>query len=65
MIEVYVKKQIPRKCATCAYNGLSGCIQFDRRYDWVKFWLLGGLKKCPSYRLDEFRYKPVHRKKRY
>ena len=63
-IEVYEKKHIPRKCSTCIYNGASGCSHFDRRYDWVKYWLFG-LSSCPSYRLNEFKYKPVHKKRRY
>ena len=65
MIEVYEKKLIHRKCATCIYYRPSGCCHIDRQGDWVKYWLCGSLKRCPSYRLNEFRYKPVHRKKRY
>lgn len=48
MIEVYVRKQVPRNCSTCGYNSPPGCCHFDRRFDWIKYWLLGGLKKCPS-----------------
>ena len=57
MKEVYKVESVPENCSTCLYGSGFGCGNANRQHDWMLYAL--GLKKCPSYWLDQHRYIPV------
>ena len=59
MIEVYKTEKVPENCSTCLYGIGFGCGNANRQKDWMRFMWLG--IKCPSYCLDQNRYKKVER----
>lgn len=60
VVEVQKTTKIPENCATCTYGRIYGCGHADRQKDWKRYvgftWLDND---CPTFRLDQNRYKAV------
>ena len=65
VVTVYERKKVPENCSTCLYgpNAISydgkqtrmmGCGHAGRQGDWMCYAM--GLRKCPSYWLDQNRF---------
>lgn len=53
---VIEKRDVPEDCTTCLYYRFSGCANADRQKDWTYYRVWKGLKRCPSWWLNQNRF---------